>query len=225
MATTSLLLSPHPIHHDQEEAALLLHLRHNRRRRHGGCPRCFRFRRQGKRQESSTHTSTSGPPRGRSIPVQEQAYGEGHDDITIIECLTRALSRGRRGAPALLLLSPASPSPEPPSAKPGGCKDGGGGAPSPSLVVKPYGTPARQELRLGAGDEEKRPAAARSGAVEAESGPPWRDLLGGGVGRWYFHSLLVTTFPCRHARGTLPFGAAFWIPRLLEDLFVVDLGS
>ncbi|EEE68591.1 hypothetical protein OsJ_27114 [Oryza sativa Japonica Group] len=68
--------------------------------------------------------------------------------------------------------------------KPGGCKDGGGGAPSPSLVVKPDGTPARQELRLGAGDEEKRPAAARSGAVEAGSGPPWRDLLGGGVGRW-----------------------------------------
>uniref|UniRef100_A0A0E0NRG1 Uncharacterized protein n=1 Tax=Oryza rufipogon TaxID=4529 RepID=A0A0E0NRG1_ORYRU len=244
MATTSLLLSPHPIHHDQEEAALLLHLRHNRRRRHGGCPRCFRFRRQGKRQESSTHTSTSGPPRGRlrSAPALNPAVAEGgsHTNMRYRGCsataihscsgagirgLTRALSRGRRGAPALLLLSPASPSPEPPSAKPGGCKDGGGGAPSPSLVVKPYGTPARQELRLGAGDEEKRPAAARSGAVEAESGPPWRDLLGGGVGRWYFHSLLVTTFPCRHARGTLPFGAAFWIPRLLEDLFVVDLGS
>uniref|UniRef100_A0A0E0GIW3 Uncharacterized protein n=1 Tax=Oryza nivara TaxID=4536 RepID=A0A0E0GIW3_ORYNI len=56
--------------------------------------------------------------------------------------------------------------------------------------------------------------------MEAGSGPPWRDLLGGGVG-----SLLVTTFPYRHARGTLPFGAAFWIPRPLEDLFVVDLGS
>uniref|UniRef100_A0A0E0HY34 Uncharacterized protein n=1 Tax=Oryza nivara TaxID=4536 RepID=A0A0E0HY34_ORYNI len=73
MATTSLLLSPHPIHHDQEEAALLLHLRHNRRRRHGGCPRCFRFRRQGKRQESSTHTSTSGPPRGRSRHTGQNA--------------------------------------------------------------------------------------------------------------------------------------------------------
>uniref|UniRef100_A0A0E0IB32 Uncharacterized protein n=1 Tax=Oryza nivara TaxID=4536 RepID=A0A0E0IB32_ORYNI len=99
------------------------------------------------------------------------------------------MSRGRRGqrtshaASALLLHTPASSPPKPPPMKLGGCKDGGGGAPSPSLVVKPDGTPARQELRLGAGDEEKRPAVARSGAVEAGSGPPWRDLLGGGVGR------------------------------------------
>lgn len=103
---------------------------------------------------------------------------------------TVAMSRGRRGrrtsraASALLLHTPASSPPKPPPMKPGSCKDGGGGAPSPSLVVKPDGTPARQELRLGAGDEEKRPAAARSGTVEAGSGPPWRDLLGGGVGRW-----------------------------------------
>ncbi|EEC83500.1 hypothetical protein OsI_29043 [Oryza sativa Indica Group] len=122
------------------------------------------------------------------------------------------MSRGRRGqrashaASALLLHTPASSPPKPPPMKLGGCKDGGGGAPSPSLVVKPDGTPARQELRLGAGDEEKRPAAARSGAVEAGSGPPWQDLLGGGVGSrcpgWSLNTLLtLISLRCRFLTG------------------------
>uniref|UniRef100_I1NVY1 Uncharacterized protein n=1 Tax=Oryza glaberrima TaxID=4538 RepID=I1NVY1_ORYGL len=87
-------------------------------------------------------------------------------------------------------------------AKPGGCKDGGSGAPSPSLVVKPDRTPARQELRLGAGDEEKHPVAARSGAVEAGSAPPWRNLLSGGVGRLHADGLVLPQ----------PFGHHFPLP-------------